>query len=224
MLRTLAALIAAGFAVSLAGCFSLFKPPGGSPVVSGKVVEMPTVTPASADAADRVNDIGHDLLAGTPLGIPEVDFFAVGSPDLELFHQSVTLVYISDGLVKRCRTDGELAAVLAVEVGRLTAEFRRAARKETPDPIPAAAESSRSNSDPARDLYLAQFEKDGISPARKRHWPTVDANDIAADLLRNAGYDPKLLVVVAPLVREASVGKTARQIVPTKAPRWNGGS
>ena len=219
MLRSLAVVVAAGVAVATTGCFSLFKT--GSPVVSGKVVETPTLTPAAADAADRVSAVGADLLAATPLGIPEVDFFAVGSPDPELFHQSANIVYISDGLVKRCRTDGELAAVLATEVGRLTAEFRRAARKESPDPIPAAAESSRSNSDPARDLYLAQFEKDGINPVRKRLWPTVDANEIAADLLRNAGHDPKLLVEVAPLVREASAGgKASKQFLPTKPPTW----
>ncbi len=221
MLRSFAALLAAGVVVSLCGCFSLSQ--GGSPAAAGKPVETPTLSPASADAADRVSVVGADLVAATPMGIPEVDFLTLGSAESELFHQATSVVYVSEGLAAKCKTDEQLAAVLAVEVGRLTAEYRRAQRKASADPIPAAAEVQTPGGgiDPSRDAYLAQFEKEGLTPARKRDWPTVDANEIAADLLRNSGHDPKLLAEVMPLVREAGHGKASKQLTPTAAPKWS---
>lgn len=225
MTRRLIALAAAGFAVSFTGCF-MFGPHPGPPLVSGKVVEQPPLSQSSGEAAERVDHVGTDLLTATPLGIPEIDFLTVGSADAELFHRDVKTLYISDSLVSRCKTDDELAAVLAHEIGQMTAEFRRGVRRQSPEPMPPVASAPKydgsTDTDPSRAVYLAQYEKLKQTPADKKNWPTVDPQEIAEELLRNAGREPKLLTQVAPLVREAGNGPNARQLGgASAAPKWS---
>jgi hypothetical protein len=225
MTRRLIALAASGFAVSLTGCFALFPHPA-QPLVSGKVVEQPPLSQASGEAAERVDHVGSDLLTATPLGIPDIDFLTVGSADVELFHRDVKTLYISDSLVNRCKTDDELAAVLALEIGQMTAEFRRGVRKQSPEPMPSVASAPKfdgtTDTDPSRAVYLAQYERAKQSPAERKNWPTVDPQEIAEELLRNAGREPKLLTQVAPLVREAANGPNARRLGGTSlAPKWS---
>ncbi len=225
MTRRLIALAAAGGAVSLTGCF-MFGPHPGPPLVSGQVVEPPALSQASGEAAERVDHVGSDLLTATPLGIPDIDFLTVGSADVELFHRDVKTLYISDSLVNRCKTDDELAAVLALEIGRMTAEFRRGVRKQAPEPMPSVASAPKfdgtTDNDPSRAVYLAQYEKAKQTPAEKKNWPTVDPQEIAEELLRNAGREPKLLTTVSPVVREAANGPNARRLgVTSPAPKWS---
>lgn len=228
MTRRLIVLVAAGFACVSAGCFrDSLRTAFGSPVTPGEVVETRQLSPAEADVAERVSDVGEDLLAATPLGVPVVDFFTVGSEDPELFHRDTTAVFVSDGMVSRCKTDDELAAVLATEVGRLTAEFRREVRKQAPDPMPAVASAPKldgsTDFDPAQAVYLAQYDREKRAPADKLGWPTVDAKAIAAELLRNYGRDPKLLDDVAPLVKEADGRSSAGRHLGGggNAPTWS---
>lgn len=224
MTRRLIALAAAGFACSFSGCLGLS--PFSAPIVSGKVVETPVISQAESEVAERVDEVGSDLLTATPLGIPNIDFFTIGSKDAELFHRDTRTLYVSDTLVNRCRSDDELAAVLALEMGRMTAEFRRGLRKQVKEPIPAVASAPKldgsTDIDPARDFYLAQYDKARQAPADKKDWPTVDPHEIAVELLRNAGREPKLLKDVAPLVKDTASGTNARRLGATgPAPLWS---
>jgi predicted Zn-dependent protease len=190
------------------------------------VVETPQATPADGEVAERVDHVGNELLANTPLGIPEVDFFVVGSKTMELYHQNGRTLYISDALVNHCKTDDELAAVLALEIGQITAEFRRGVRKQAREPMPTVANGPKfdgtTDFDPARDMQLAQLDKARQSPAARQDWPTVDPKEIAAELLKNAGRDPKRLIEVVPLVRDANNGPNAGRLgTAAAAPKWS---
>lgn len=222
MTRRLFALAAAGIVCAFVGCLrdSLHS----APLVAGKVVETPTVTRASGETAERVDEVGSDLLTATPLGIPDISFYSLGGNDAELFHRDPKTLFISEGVVSRCRTDDELAAVLATEMGKMTAEFRRGVRKQVREPMPAVASAPKydgtTDLDPSRDAYLAQYVAARQSPAEKKNWPTVDPHEIAVELLKNAGRDPKLLTEVAPLLRDAANGPTARRLNSAAAPSW----
>jgi hypothetical protein len=223
MPRRIGALAAAFALTHLAGC--MFLSPDLRRQVTGEI-EKPKVPEASVEAAARVDEVGRDLLAGTPLGIPEIAFQTIGSAEPEIFHPDPHTVYITEGLVNLCKTDDQLAAVLAHEVGHLTAEFRRTVRRQQPEPIPAAATSQLdrgTSHDPGREMYLAQFEKaTRRTPSDKQSWPTTDPKAIAAELLRNASREPKLLAEVAPQLRQASRTRTlARQFEGAiTEPRW----
>jgi hypothetical protein len=224
MPRRLLALAAAGLACCFLGCTADFLRPNSAPIVAGKVVETPTVAQASGETAERVDEVGSDLLTATPLGIPDISCFTIGGKEPELFHRDPKSLFISEGLVSRCRTDDELAAVLALEMGKMTAEFRRGVRKQAREPMPAVAGAPKLNVgtdlDPARDAYLAQYDSMGRSPAEKKNWPTVDPHEIAVELLRNSGREPKLLKDVAPLLTDAANGPTARRLGASAAPSW----
>jgi hypothetical protein len=169
---------------------------------------MPKLSPASVEAAARVDAAGRELLAGTPLGIPEIAFHTVGSAEPEIFHHDSNTLYITEGLVNLCSTDEQLTAVLATEIGHMTAEFRRTARMQAADPIPKAATSApldrTTDFDPGRDLYLAQFEQAARKPAEKLKWATVDPTRISEELLRNSGHEVKRLQEVQPLLKRAN--------------------
>lgn len=223
MTRRLIALAAAGLASAGTGCF-MFNSGSTPPTVAGKVVETPTVSQASAETAERVDEVGTDLLTATPLGIPDINFYCIGGKEPELFHTDPKTLYISEGLVARCRTDDELAAVLALEMGQMTAEFRKGVRKQVKEPMPKVASAPKydgtTDIDPSRDAYLVHYDRLKQSPADKQNWPTVDPQEIATELLRNAGREPKLLAEVAPLVRDAANGPTARRMTASAAPTW----
>ncbi len=222
MPRRFFALAAAGIACAFVGCLrdSLHS----APLVAGKVVETPTVAQASGETAERVDEVGSDLLTATPLGIPDISFYTLGGKDVELFHRDPKTLFISEGLVSRCRTDDELAAVLALEMGKMTAEFRRGVRKQVKEPMPAVASAPKydgtTDLDPSRDAYLLQYAAAKQSPADKRSWPTVDPHEIAVELLKNAGREPKLLKDVAPLLTDTANGPTARRLGASAAPSW----
>ena len=78
--------------------------------------------PASEATSVRVVTIKDKLLGENPqVGIkPSVT--AVGSADPEIFHVGTNQIFITEGLVRQCQSDGQLAAVLAYEMGRVIAE------------------------------------------------------------------------------------------------------
>ena len=87
--------------------------------------------PASEEAAKRVLQVGSQILTSNPtLGVRPV-FTTIGAPSEEIFHQDDKAVFITEGLVCECRTDGQLAAVLCHELGKMTAE-----RQERAGPPP----------------------------------------------------------------------------------------
>lgn len=223
MPRRIGALAAAFALTHLVGC--MFLSADLRKQVTGEI-EKPKVPEASVAAAARVDEVGRDLLAGTPLGVPEISFQTIGSAEPEMFHPDPHTVYVTEGLVNLCQTDGQLAAVLAHEVGHLTAEFRRTSRRQQPEPMPAAATSQLdrgTSHDPGREMYLAQFEKaTRRKPSDKQGWPTTDPKAIAEELLKNAGHEPKVLGEVAPHLRQASRNRTlARQFDgATTEPKW----
>ncbi len=62
--------------------------------------------------------VGSQILTSNPtLGVRPV-FTTIGALSEEIFHQDDKAVFITEGLVRECRTDGQLAAVLCHELGR----------------------------------------------------------------------------------------------------------
>src|SRR4051812_17171997 len=75
---------------------------------------LPPLDPASTEAAARVDAIGRRILAANPEVGARPLFRTVGSPQPEVFHRGTTDVFVTEGLVKQCPTDGQLAAILCL--------------------------------------------------------------------------------------------------------------
>src|SRR2546421_2229993 len=71
----------------------------------------------SLAAAARVDQLGRRLTAANKQAGIQPLFRTIGAPQSEIFHRGTTEIVITEGLVKQCTTDGQLAAVLCVEMG-----------------------------------------------------------------------------------------------------------
>ena len=80
---------------------------------------------ATQEIALHVDRVGDSLVSANPRINQKVAFLTLGVAHEEVFHQTqrdVSTVYITEELVKQCKTDGELAAVLSEELGKLVTE------------------------------------------------------------------------------------------------------
>ncbi|MCS7045445.1 MAG: hypothetical protein NZO58_03720 [Gemmataceae bacterium] len=207
------------FAVALAGCESVFTTetpktatvsanPFGLPAL-GKTTKA-NVPLADEAVATRVDAIGRKLLAANPqLGLGSVLFATIGkAPQAELFHVDTSMVYVTEGLVARCRDDAELAAVLAFALGRMVVERESAATpamrrpdKLPPMDVPLGNVGQRGDADLSHQFELARYEKD--RPRSGRALPKPRPEELARQYLAKAGYPAQSFESVRPLLQEA---------------------
>src|SRR5262249_32378475 len=81
--------------------------------------KAPKMTPASLQTAERVETLGRRIIAQNTFTGLEPLFHTIGVPDLILFHRGTEELFVSEGLVNKCKTEAELAAVLCAELGRM---------------------------------------------------------------------------------------------------------
>jgi predicted Zn-dependent protease len=185
------------------GCASDSAIDHGSPIRS----EPSPVSPeANLQAATRVDSLGRAILAANPGIAARPLFRTIGSPELEIFHKSTADIYITQGLVDRCKTDSELAAVLCSELGKMVAEREavltpdeRRARILPPldDGIRPDIAGAHTGPDQFRLRELAKFEKERDQQLNEAP-PSPDW--LARTYLKKAGYEVSELTAVKPLL------------------------
>jgi hypothetical protein len=116
-----------------AGCFSdgpmklVSVNPFGNSAPKGTPARV-MYAPANEETGKRVALLGEKLLtANRQTGIHPL-FQTIGSAQPEVFHQGTTNLYLTEGLVRECKTEGQLAAVLALELGKMVSEREALAR------------------------------------------------------------------------------------------------
>lgn len=218
--------VCAGLLACLAGCFGGEFDTGMS--FKNEPVAVPEQSEASVGVAVRVDQVGRQLLAQNPfLGI-EPTFHTLGRAEPEVFHRDSHGVFVTEGLVQRCASDEELAAVLASELGKMSASRRIADRMRVSEPlavIPDAAAVSPGGigSDQNHLGVQAVFDQQLSRPVRDTAAPRDEPKQIAAAILKSAGHDPKCLEDVAPILDDAARhASAARQLgVRGDNPRWS---
>jgi hypothetical protein len=160
---------------------------------------------ANLAAAARVDQVGRQILAANPF-TGDVRFETVGAAEMAIFHRDRHAVIITDSLVEKCRTDGELAAVLCTELAVVVAEQRNSARMGVADPIPdmlpvpSAMEAGGITADQVRLAELAIHEQRRGKAVKEK--PT-DPKALAAEYLKSAGYEAVELKNVEPILAKA---------------------
>jgi predicted Zn-dependent protease len=180
----------------------------------------PKVTEASVEAARRADEMAKRIIDQNTFTGLEPIVSVVSVPDSVLFHRG-SQVIISDGLIRKCKTDGELAAVLCWELGSMQAQ-KPAVRviKRTTDPIPTEAlPPGSADVGLVRDAELAlQKRRDAERDAAENS----DETKLARDLLKGAGFDPAELDRVRGMVKQSERGEAIRkQMAGAPAPTWN---
>jgi hypothetical protein len=218
----------------LAGCQTLFEEPELA-TVSSNPFNVPAETraakvsyePADEAISIRVDAVGRQLLAANPqMGLDRrATFFAtignVARP--EVFHMGTNVVYVTDGLVRRCPTDAELAAVLALELGKMVARREAGARPETRNPerlppiqVPIGNAAHATSPDLVPQVELAKYEK--AHPRVRKDLPRPHPDALARVCLENAGFLAADLEAVQPLLQEAQNHATLEQRFKGLAP------
>ena len=161
--------------------------------------------PASTLAATRVNAVGSAIAAKNEplLGMKPV-FSTLGVTEVEISHDKSGHVIISEGLVERCPTDAELAAVICHELGKMAAE-NGAGRRGSAEPSgPRLARDVVGGSyepDLTRLVEDAKYERRGSRGAGRD--PRPDPKAIGQSLFVEAGYRADDFARIESLVREA---------------------
>lgn len=165
--------------------------------------------PASQETSYRVLLIKDKLInENLKFGLkPYV--LAIGSADPEIFHVGTNQIFISEGLVRQCQTDGQLAAVLANEMGRMVSEREAVVsddirQPERLAPIQFAIGNSVNShhADQVRAAELANFEK--AYPKHTKKLARPNPEQVARAILENAGYQRTELEAAAPILQQAA--------------------
>ena len=214
-------------AVALAGCVSdekklttvsssPFGQPGRTQAASFKQAPQ-----ATQKVALRVNEIGQKLLRANPRLNQQAAFLTLGVPQPEIFHQiqrDSSAIYITEGLANECKTDGELAALLAQELAKMAAEQMAKARPartladRSPLMSPRVGNDIGGNFGDAggtEQMILARHEKDRQQAHQPPSPPSADL--LARSYLQSAGFNPGDLTTVRPLLRKAEQNNSLEQ-------------
>jgi predicted Zn-dependent protease len=192
-----------------AGCF---EPPGAEsyfrrPEPPGP---PPNLAPASTEAAARVDTIGRGVLAANPQIGARPLFHTIGAPQPEVFHRSSGDVYVTEGLVRQCASDGQLAAVLCTELGKVVSEreARTPPAVRKPERLPPIDTRIGNDTgwgtapDQTRLRELADVDRERRE-GRAAALPPPDPQALARLYLVRAGYHDADLAAAAPLLQAA---------------------
>jgi hypothetical protein len=219
-------ILPAALLIGLTGCFD---GEFDNATIRNKRVETPEVTEAAVAVAARVDILGRSLVGQNPFLGVEPTFHTFGRQEPEIFHPDAGGVFVTEGLVARCKTDEELAAVLALELAKMSAEQRAAGRLRKPEPLrtlPDAGTLSAGGIGPDQNQLGTQALLDqrlGHSGEVKRSLPAAgDQRAAAADILKSAGIDPKVLDAVEPLMKDAARNHAVADQLGGRGlkPRW----
>ena len=200
--------------------------------VVNKAIDTSAYPPARAETSERVHELGEALVGQNPfLGVAPV-FYVVGRKEPEIYHPDGHGLLVTEGLVDACKSDGELSAVLAVELGKMSAEVRSAKRMRLSD-APITPAGSAANGSPGSGPDDVQLRTEAIfqqatpaKPGPKKPPASEDAAAIAEEILQNAGVDRKHLASARTLVAKSGRGTPiADQMNPKPVPpQWSRGS
>jgi hypothetical protein len=227
-IRVLAALPLLAFGV---GCVednqrALLVRPDGTPLSTTTFrpsFSGPRV-PEHHASARRLFAVGRKLIDANPQAGLRPAFVPVGFPHPEIFHTGGGLsgyqITVSDGLINACKTDAELAAVLALEMGKIVAERESAAgpslkqpppRRPPEVPVGTDAGGTFGPPDGTRIMELARQEP---KPGR-RSAPAPAPEALAKGYLGKAGYDVAALATVGPLLHKAEGHAEMEKVIKT---------
>lgn len=181
----------------------------------------PKIPLAHIETSRRVEQLGKQILTQNPFTGLEPAFATAGVPETVLFHRGTEMIVVSEGLVKKCKTDAELAAVLCTELGLMVAE-QQSLRRAKNDPIPesalpgGASPAGGTPVDPGLQAEIA-FRERG-KPRAPRISETEAASKISRELLRGAGFDPAEYDRAEPLVKQSDRGTALRKQMSQSAP------
>jgi Peptidase family M48 len=180
----------------------------------------PSTAPvASARAATRVHAVGSAVVAANSAELSSKPaFLTIGLKDPIAFHQAGQVI-VSEGLVERCSTDAELAAVVSNELGKIAAAQPgkgppRPERDLPPaGPVPNDVVGATGPPDMTRAAEEAMFDRRGPRTGRSAREPGPDPKTLAHNFHVKAGHSADEFDRAAGLIKEAEENAEKRDLM-----------
>jgi hypothetical protein len=204
----------AALTLAVAGCMEFDQQPADTYKTPFSSTRPPALAPAATDVAARVDIVGRRIVAANPQIGAKPMFATIGAPEPEVFHRGTSDVYVTEGLVKQCSTDGQLAAILCSELGKVVAEREALSPPQTrrPERTPPAdvpignAGNPADASDLTRLREVADYDED--RKRRNQPVPPPDPAVLTRTYLLRAGYHDDDLAAAGPLLLAAQSNAT----------------
>jgi hypothetical protein len=220
---------------SVCGCLSAWGPSQAppqppSPFLEKNPIRTPPVihSPATLEMSAKVDSMTRKITAANPqIGFTPM-VMAVGVQQPMLFHRGTREIFISEGVIKKCKDEGELAAVLCFEMGRMVSEREASSSLKSRSALDQPPMEFRmqpdviggGSGDVVRQMELARFEQSRMlnkQPLDQR-LPPPDPGTLAQSYLTRTGYPAEHLLNVTPLIQSARNSDFERQITNQPAP------
>lgn len=182
--------------------------------------------PAPTELAARVDLLGRKLLAANPQAGVQPIFRTIGAPQAEIFHNGTIEIDITSGLVQQCTTEGQLAAVLCHELGKMVSEREvvagpavRRPERRPPIDVPVGNDNAGSFGPPdeTRLAELAKFDRERRVTQAAPLLPP-DPDKLARIYLGRAQFAETELDQAAPLLRAAAGNAAFEKQMTSPAP------
>jgi hypothetical protein len=210
-------------AISMAGCLGddAGREPFAlrNPFKTERKVE-PSGPAASTQVATRVDTVGKAVVAANASELrTKPIFMTLGGDNPMIFHRRSGEIVVSEGLVKRCSSDAELAAALCHEIGKLAAEREdRGTPRQEHDlpPSPRFPPDVVGGGQPADMTGLAEaatYDRRNPRAPRAPREARPDPNVLARNFLTKAGHEADELKRMEPLLKEAEENGEKRDVM-----------
>ena len=151
---------------------------------------------------DYINDLGYRLVANCDKPKEHFAFFIARDPEINAFAAPGGYIAVNSGLITITQDEGELASVMAHEIGHITQNHLQRAFEESKKETPlmalvllgaiAAGAGSHSGDSPMAVLAGGQGLLAQKSINFTRH-DEIEADRVGIQTLANAGFDPNAM-------------------------------
>jgi hypothetical protein len=222
------ALILALVGMITAGCLETDEPSQSYFLRPQPTGTLPPMSPASTDAAVRVDTMGRRLLAANPAIGAKPTFHTIGAPQAEIFHRGTGDIFVTEGLVRQCSSDGQLASVMALEMGKIVREREAATpdKVRVHDTLPPIDQRFGSDdqfggtADRTNWKELHELDKERKN-RRNKPLPLPDPQVLAKDYVMKAGFTAYDMETARPIL-EGAAANTALEKQITAPPATAG--
>jgi predicted Zn-dependent protease len=175
-----------------------------------------------ANAQARVDQVGQRIVAQSAAGKTpyKYDFHLLNDPEtINAFALPGGQVFITEGLYKRLKTEGQLAGVLGHETGHVVARHsaqQMAKQQLTSGLTGAAVLATYDPNDPSSRNSAAVAAMIGqLVTMRFGRQDELEADQLGVRLMSEAGYDPRAMVQLMQILQESSQGNQPPEFFST---------
>jgi predicted Zn-dependent protease len=175
-----------------------------------------------ANAQAKVDEVGQRLVSRSAAGQTpyRFDFHLLNDPEtINAFALPGGQVFITDGLLRRLKTEGQLAGVLGHEIGHVVARHgaeQIAKQQLTQGLTGAAVLATYDPSDPSSRNSAAVAAMIGqLVTMRFGRQDELEADHLGVRLASESGYDPRSMMDLMKILEESSKGNEPPEFFST---------